>query len=85
MKLEKIYQLGWISGRLEIEVIHAKPIFDNVYALCICKVMYRSSHIRINGVCKDKNAIIMEVGVYEGKHNLKISRRTFVPLKNIRR
>jgi hypothetical protein len=34
-----IYQLKMISGRLEIEVIHAKPVFNNVEVLSVRLVM----------------------------------------------
>ena len=81
MRLERTYQVGWISRRLEIEVIYAKPVFGNVGVLCMCPILYGSRHIRISGMFKDKNAVIMEAG----KQNLKISRRTLVPLRNIRR
>ena len=77
------YQLGWISGRLEVEVIHAKPVFGNVEALGMCPIMYGSRRVRINGVCKDKNAVVVKVGVSKGKENLKVNQRTFVPLRNI--
>ena len=83
MRQERNYQLGWISGRLEVEVIRAKPVFGNVEVLSMCPLMYGSRHVRMSGVCKDKNAVIMKVGVSKGKENLNISRRTFVPLKNI--
>ena len=85
MRLKKNYQLERISGRLEIKVIHAKPVFGNVEIFFMCPVMNGSRHIRINGVCKDTKAFVMEVGVCKSKENLKVSQRTLVPLKNIRR
>ena len=85
MRLERNYQLGWISRRSEVKVIHAKQVFGNVKVLCMCPITYGSRHIRISGVCKDKNAVVMEVGVCKCKHDLKVSQRTLIPLRNIRR
>ena len=39
METKKIYQLRRISGRLEIEVIHAIPVFDNVEFLSVCPIV----------------------------------------------
>ena len=83
MRQERNYQICWISRQLEVEIIHAKPVFGNVEVLCMCLIMYGSRHVRIGGVCKDKNAIVMKVGVSKGKENLKVRGRTLVPLRNI--
>ena len=39
MKPKRIYQLKRISGQSEIEVIYAKPVFDNVESLNVCLIM----------------------------------------------
>ena len=52
MRPQRNYQLGWSSGRLEIEVIHAKPVFGDVEFFSVCIIVNQSQHIRINGVCK---------------------------------
>lgn len=62
-----IYQLKMISGRLEIEVIHAKPVFNNVEVLSVRLVMNWPWYIMISGVCKDNDAVVMEVGLCKGK------------------
>ena len=68
-----------ISRRLEIEVSYAKPIFSNVEFLSVCLVVNWSRDIKISDVCKDKDAVVMEVGICEGKQNLKVCGRLFVP------
>ena len=52
-------------------------------AISVCPTVNWSRHIKINGVCKDKNVVVMEVGVCEGKQNLKICGKSFIPLRNI--
>ena len=37
--LEKKYQFRMINGRLEIEVIHVKPVFGNVEFFRVCLVV----------------------------------------------
>ena len=32
-------------------------------------------------MCKDKDAVVMEVGIYEGKQNFKVYERSLVPLR----
>ena len=39
MRMKIIYQLKMISGRLEVKVIHAKPVFGNVEFLIVCLVV----------------------------------------------
>ena len=83
MRQERNYQLRWINGQLEVEVIHAKLDFSNIEVLGMYPLMYESRHVWISGVCKDKNAVVMKVGVSKDKENLKVNRRTLVPLRNI--
>ena len=68
----KKYQFRRISGRLEIEVIHAKPIFGNVEFLHVCPIMNRSRDLRMSGVSKNEDAVVMDVGTCKGEQNLKV-------------
>ena len=76
------YQFGIISRRLEIKVIHAKPIFGNVEFLCVCPIVNRSRDLRINSMCKDEDAVVM-IGSCKGEQNLEIIGIPFVPVRNI--
>ena len=67
MKKTRNYQFKWISGRLQSEVIHAKPIFSNVKIFYVCPIVNWFRNLRISGVDKDKDAIVMEVGTNKGK------------------
>ena len=71
-----IYQVIKISGQLEIKVIHAKPIFGSVEFLSVCPVLNWSRGFTISGVCVDKDAVLMKVGICECKQKLKISGRS---------
>ena len=77
------YKFRTISRRLEIEVIHAKPIFGNIEFLCVCPIVNRFRDLRISSVCKDKDTIVMEIGTCKGEQNLEVIGRTFVPVRNI--
>ena len=37
--LERKNQLGWSRGRLEMEVIHANPVFGDVEVLSVCPIV----------------------------------------------
>ena len=39
MSIKMIYQLRMISGQLEIKVIYAKPVFDNVEFFSVSPVV----------------------------------------------
>jgi hypothetical protein len=82
---QRIYQVRWSSERLKIEVIHANPVFGDVEFLSVCPVVNRSRHFRISGMCKNKDVVVMDVGVCKCKEILKVCGRTFVPYMNIRR
>lgn len=51
----EIYELRRISGQLEIEVIHAKPVFCNVKILHVLPIVKRLGDIKISGVRKDND------------------------------
>jgi hypothetical protein len=84
-RLQINYQIGRTSGRLQIQIIHPKPIFGDVEIISVCPVVNLSRHIRISGVGQDKYAVVMEVGLCKGKENLKVRGRTHVPRRNIGR
>ena len=50
---KKNYQIWRIIGRLEVEVIHAKPIFGNIEFLSVWPIVNISRDLVISGVCKD--------------------------------
>lgn len=79
------YQIGRTSWRLQVEIIHPKPVFSDVELISVCPIVNLSRHIRISGVGEHKNAVVMKVGFCKGKENLKVRGRTHVPLGNIRR
>jgi len=78
------YQFKRLSGRLDIEVIHAKPISGNVEFLRVCPIVNRSRDLRISEVCKDEGPVVMKVGTCKGKQNLKINGSPLVLVRNIR-
>lgn len=69
---------------MEIEVIHAKPIFGNVEFERVCPIVNMSRDLRISSMCKDEDSVVMKVGVCKGEQNLKVIGRAFVPARNIR-
>ena len=84
MNAKRNHQFKRISRRLEIEVIHAKPIFSNVEFLRVCPIVNRSRDLMISGVCKGEDAAVMEVGTGKSEQNLEVIGRPFVPVRNIR-
>ena len=81
---EKIYQFRRISRRLEIEVIHAKPIFGNVEFERVCPIVNMSRDLGISSMCEDEDSVVMKVGSCKGEQNLEVIGRPFVPVRNIR-
>jgi hypothetical protein len=68
---------------LEIEVIYAKPSFGNIEFFTMYLVVNYSKDLRIISVCKDKDAVVMKVGICEGKQNFKVWGRSLVPVRSI--
>jgi hypothetical protein len=73
MIAKRKYQFGRICGGLKIEVTHVKPIFGNVEFLRVCPIVNKSRNLRISDVCKDEDAVVMEVGTSKGEENLEVN------------
>jgi hypothetical protein len=49
----------------------------------VCPILNRSRNLKISGVYKDEDAVVMEVGTCKGEQNLEVIGSPFVPVRNI--
>jgi hypothetical protein len=78
-----VYHSRGNNGRLEVQIIHSKPIFRDVEVISVCPI---ENTPRNTGTCtmdKDEDTMIIEVRFCKYKKTLIIWFRELVPSKNI--
>ena len=72
-----------ICERLEVEVVHAEPLLNHVPELRVCPIMDLRMHLRIRGMNKDDDGVIMEIFLHKSKESSKVGSTVPIPMWNI--